>query len=581
MPSLKDKKVNIAPVDYVALNILFDHFVKHFVPQKQLSVEQAFWLPISKPVSKAPPVPLEPVLKKEIPREISPINLHGLHKELKDMQAIFNQMETEVAKHSVDKKCFKIEKKELIIETQRLLEHIICQYVMNVLKHVDVLPKNDNCLEHDNFTNELLKLKNDRLMALLISQDLVHTAVNALAEFFIINDLQAKLKAKNVSIENLKKHIANLKGKNVVKGAESVNKSNVFTSNVYKLDLRPLSPRIKNNREAHVDYLKVTQEHIDTLRDIVEQARALKPLDNALDYACNYTQRIQELLVCVCASCPSSKHVRVTCSTEASESQPSSNTKKNRISRTSSSNKKNNKVEDQPRIVTSSLNNMNRVSNTSCNANVKHSMLNANSKLIYATCNKCMFDAIHDLCVRVSLNNVNARAKSKYVKSAKRNVTISRVYYVEGIGHNLFSVGQFCDSDLEVAFQKHTCFVRNLEGKSKKYYHKPKAEDTNQEKLYLLLMDLCEPMRVESINGKKYILVIVDDYSRFTWVKFLRSKDEAPEVIIKCLKQIQVRLNATIQNVRTDNGTEFVNQTLKDYYENVGISHQTSVARTP
>ncbi|GKE85837.1 hypothetical protein Tco_1559579, partial [Tanacetum coccineum] len=44
------------------------------------------------------------------------------------------------------------------------------------------------------------------------------------------------------------------------------------------------------------------------------------------------------------------------------------------------------------------------------------------------------------------------------------NITISRVYYVDGLGHNLFSIGQFCDSDLEVAFIKHTCFVRNLEG---------------------------------------------------------------------------------------------------------------------
>ncbi|GJR75555.1 retrovirus-related pol polyprotein from transposon TNT 1-94, partial [Tanacetum coccineum] len=177
------------------------------------------------------------------------------------------------------------------------------------------------------------------------------------------------------------------------------------------------------------------------------------------------------------------------------------------------------------------------------------------------------------------------------------NVIISRVYYVEGLRHNLFSVGQFCDTDLEVAFQKNTCFIRNLEGvdllsgsqdtnlytmsrddmlktspicllskasktkswlwhhylshlnfgtlnklakdglargipklkfqkdhqcstcalgKSKKSSHQPKAEDTNQEKLYLLHMDLCGLMRVESITGKKYILVIVDDYSRFT-----------------------------------------------------------------
>ncbi|GJS92116.1 retrovirus-related pol polyprotein from transposon TNT 1-94 [Tanacetum coccineum] len=89
-------------------------------------------------------------------------------------------------------------------------------------------------------------------------------------------------------------------------------------------------------------------------------------------------------------------------------------------------------------------------------------------------------------------------------------------------------------------------------GKSKKSFHQPKAEYTNQEKLYLLHMDL-----------------------------FLRTKDEAPEAIIKCIKNIQVCLNATVRNVRTDNGTEFVNQALRKFYENVGISHQTSVARTP
>ncbi|GKC77691.1 retrovirus-related pol polyprotein from transposon TNT 1-94 [Tanacetum coccineum] len=222
------------------------------------------------------------------------------------------------------------------------------------------------------------------------------------------------------------------------------------------------------------------------------------------------------------------------------------------------------------------------------------------------------------------------------------NVTISRVYYVEGLGHNLFSVGQFCDSNLEVAFCQHTCFIRNLEGvdlltgsrgnnlhtlslrdmivsslicllskasktkswlwhrrlpklkfekdhlcsacamgKSKKKPHKPKSKDTNQEKLYLLHMDLCGPMRVASVNGKKYILVIVDDYSRFTWVKFLRSKDEALDFIIKFLKMIQVRLKVTVRRIRTDNGTEFVNQTLREYYEKIEISHETSVSRSP
>ncbi|GJV29857.1 retrovirus-related pol polyprotein from transposon TNT 1-94 [Tanacetum coccineum] len=163
---------------------------------------------------------------------------------------------------------------------------------------------------------------------------------------------------------------------------------------------------------------------------------------------------------------------------------------------------------------------------------------------------------------------------------------------------NLFSVGQFCDSDLEVAFRKHTCFVRDIKGtdilkgsrgtnlytisidemmksspicllskasktiwfrglprlkfekdhlcsacqlgKSKKFSHRPKSENTNMEVLHTLHMDLCGPMRVQSIKGKKYILVIVDDYSRFTWVKFLRSKDETPEFVTNFLKQIQV-----------------------------------------
>ncbi|GKA68779.1 retrovirus-related pol polyprotein from transposon TNT 1-94, partial [Tanacetum coccineum] len=133
----------------------------------------------------------------------------------------------------------------------------------------------------------------------------------------------------------------------------------------------------------------------------------------------------------------------------------------------------------------------------------------------------------------------------------------------------------------KLKFEKdHLCSACAL-GKSTKKPYKPKFKDTNQEKLYLLHMDLCGPMCVASVNGKKYILVIVDDYSRFTWVKCLRSKDEAPAFIINFLKMIQVRLKETVRRIRTDNGTEFVNQTLREYYEKVGISHETSVARSP
>nr|GFB83479.1 retrovirus-related Pol polyprotein from transposon TNT 1-94 [Tanacetum cinerariifolium] len=84
-----------------------------------------------------------------------------------------------------------------------------------------------------------------------------------------------------------------------------------------------------------------------------------------------------------------------------------------------------------------------------------------------------------------------------------------------------------------------------------------------------------------SINGKRYVLVIVDDYSRYTWVHFLRSKDEAPEVIIKFLKRITVLLQSPVIIIRTDNGTEFKKQVLKVYFDSVGISHQMSSVRTP
>ncbi|GJW12673.1 retrovirus-related pol polyprotein from transposon TNT 1-94 [Tanacetum coccineum] len=129
-------------------------------------------------------------------------------------------------------------------------------------------------------------------------------------------------------------------------------------------------------------------------------------------------------------------------------------------------------------------------------------------------------------------------------------------------------------------FEKTFCSACAM-GKIKKKPHKPKFEDTNQEKLYLLHMDLYGPMRVASVNGKKYIPVIVDDYSRFIWVKCLRSKDEAPDFIISFLKMNQVRLKVPVLKNHKNNGTEFVNQTLREYYEKVGISYETSVARSP
>ncbi|GJZ21280.1 uncharacterized mitochondrial protein-like protein [Tanacetum coccineum] len=394
--------------------------------------------------------------------------------------------------------------------------------------------------------------------------------------------------------------------------------------------LEPLAPRLLQNREAHIDYLKYTQEQADILQEI-------------------------ELLIYVRDTCPNAiklneKKLVVTPKNKVKKvrSKPIGNKRNDRISRTPSRKMKN-KVEAQPRKV----NKNNRVVEPIRDVDIKHSLLNANSEPICATCNKSMFDSVHDMCLLDFVENVNNRAKSakkhkkqniwkptghvftevglkwkptgrtftivgnscpltritsanivppkkttshsvetykpelkvysrkhkniKNVGSSKKakivksnnanhsepnhnwgsnatdipsssslvmtvrfgndhiarimrygdyqlgNVTISRVYYVKGLGHNLFSVGKFCDADLEVAFpdpeiqiskdghargiprlkfqKDHLCSACAL-GKSKKSSHQPKAKDTNQEKLYLLHMDLCGPMRVAVLTGK-------------------------------------------------------------------------------
>nr|GEX47676.1 Gag-Pol polyprotein [Tanacetum cinerariifolium] len=100
----------------------------------------------------------------------------------------------------------------------------------------------------------------------------------------------------------------------------------------------------------------------------------------------------------------------------------------------------------------------------------------------------------------------------------------------------------------------------------------------NHDRLHLLHMDLCGPMRIAGINGKRYVLAIVDDYSRYTWVHFLRSKDEAPEVIKTFLKRIIVLLQSPVIIIRTDNGTEFKNQ--PEWSRHVTIVHQTKDLHT-
>ncbi|GJY32481.1 retrovirus-related pol polyprotein from transposon TNT 1-94 [Tanacetum coccineum] len=515
------------------------------------------------------------------------------------------------------------------------------------------------------------------------------------------DSLQQKL---NDQIYENNKLRAQLKGK----FSESQMNHNVLAPSLLKIESEPINAYFKNNRVVHRDYLKVTKEHVATLQELLEEARALKPLDEHIGHASKFDERIQELLVYVSASCPFTQsgnekwtpttshrknnkpyvdasrtkqiimtitkehavmqNTRMTdntmlpsigrvSSTNASRSKPKINTKNDKIPKTvppSSFNDTSAIVVPPGHIFTITV----ILVDVSC---PKLSLRYANAQ---GSLSKCMLNTechpfnLHDFGFeRIIRDEELPPWKDLQIG----NILISRVYYVEGLGHNLFSVGQFCDSDLKVSFRKHTCFVRNLEGvdllsgshgsnlytismadmmkfspicllskasktkswlwhpclsylnfgtinqlakqglvkglpkmkftkdhlcsacqmgKSKKESHPYKPEPSTNEKLQMLHMDICGPMRVESINGKKYILFIVDDYSLFIWVKFLRTKDEAPEIIIRFLKQVQVSLNATVRYLCTDNGTEFLNQTLRNYTEDVGITHHTSTTRT-
>ncbi|GJX99514.1 hypothetical protein Tco_0356533 [Tanacetum coccineum] len=191
-----------------------------------------------------------------------------------------------------------------------------------------------------------------------------------------ISDLNASLQEKALAITALKEELRKLKGKSLEEAA--------------------------------------------VLRDLVDHIKANYPLDLLLESACKYTKLIQEMLSKISKTCPSINRVKQ--STSASGSQPSGNTKKDKIQQTQSRILKN-KVEAHPRKVKSSLKNKDYVVEPKGTAPVQHSKLNANSDLKCVKCNGCMLSDNHDLYVLDFINNVNARAKSRSVKkNSKRKV---------------------------------------------------------------------------------------------------------------------------------------------------------------
>ncbi|GKC22962.1 hypothetical protein Tco_1025112 [Tanacetum coccineum] len=335
-PMSKEKKVNTTPINYVELNRLSKDFGKRFVPQQELSDEQAFCLVnTSLKKFKYHLGQFDTVVKKKItPDAITEGEWGSEHtkavflkeiipflKTLKDIQTVFNQMEATVqqyvmicminstavfddvnlemkisefcvkcldldaellnkqnAYNDLSKSCSQLEKHCISLElTMQTQEHIKSMRentkeenvkqemdeigTINIkLEHIvaELFSKNECCLHKER--GHLKKIYKDQFDSIKKTHALSKEHRDSL-----IVQLNSK------SMEN-----ANLKGQIQEKGC----------SNLIKLDLNPLASRLFQNKDAHINYLKHTQEQADILRGIVVQAKSKQPLDNALDFAC-------------------------------------------------------------------------------------------------------------------------------------------------------------------------------------------------------------------------------------------------------------------------------------------------------
>ncbi|GKA83928.1 integrase, catalytic region, zinc finger, CCHC-type containing protein [Tanacetum coccineum] len=386
---------------------------------------------------------------------------HYLIDELSKVQNFFHQMEQAVEQHRLESKTFEVKINQVLNKNERLLEQVINKDIVNIIMNssVDIASKNMHKCE------KCLKLETE----LLNKKDLIEKEIydKLFKSFTTLEKHCIYLEEKVLVITALNDDLRKLKGKALVDNGVTKHPSD---PEMLKIDVEPITLILLNNKTAHSAYIKHTQEEATVLRNLVEQVKSKYPLDQSLEFACRYAKRIQELLTYISKTCPSinnadgklvvvipknkDKRVRLTepvtssrntntktssssnlvsnkpmlsstgvkSSTSASGSQPSGNTKKNKIQQTPSSTQKN-KVEAHPRKVKSSLKNKDCVVEPKGTAHVQHFKLNANSELKCVKCNGCMIANNHDLCVLDFINNVNAHTKSKSVKkNSKRKV---------------------------------------------------------------------------------------------------------------------------------------------------------------
>nr|GEW71710.1 hypothetical protein [Tanacetum cinerariifolium] len=258
----------------------------------------------------------------------------------------------------------------------------------------------------------------------------------------------------------LKYALRKLKGKAL---ADDDVTSHSIDLEMLNVDVEPLNPRLLNNRSAHSDFLKHTQEEAVILREIVEQGKSQNSLNAYLDSTCKYTKQIQELLIIIGRTCPSfnnSKETLVVVTPKNKDKRvrfiepvtPLGNTITNNASSS-------NLVSNKPALSSTGVKSSTKASGSQPSRNLGNlNLLNLFenlrlSKLWYldSGCSKHMTgdrsqftNYINKFLGTVKFKNDHVAKIMGYGDYQIGNVTILRVYYVEGLGHNLFSIGQFC-----------------------------------------------------------------------------------------------------------------------------------------
>nr|GEY46442.1 integrase, catalytic region, zinc finger, CCHC-type, peptidase aspartic, catalytic [Tanacetum cinerariifolium] len=470
-------------------NRLTDDFRKRFTPQQELSAEQANWLRMFDPTS----IPSDALpVKIEAPKELSKISLvNESLKKIKFHLTKFDNMDGN-RKESCNLVAELLKSQNAFNDLLKNKDITICK-LKDIIKSLREKYKGENIsYNYGETETKNVELENS-VAKLSLENERLCNEINHMKQVF--KEQFESIKKTRV---RTKEHSDSLIDKLNLKSAENEDLNAQIQDKGIVGQAKAKQP-LDNALDFACKHAQRIQELLVYVRDTcpnainlsakkvvvtpknkVKKVRFVEPLTSSSDIKQVESSKTSD------SNTPVLSPTGLKCSTSNYGSKPTSNKMNDRISQTPSMNMKN-KVEAQPRNV----NKKNRVVEPIRNVDVKQSQLNANFELNCATCKKSMFDGIIQIVLwyldsRCSKHMTRNRSQlmnfvSKLLGTVRfgndhitrimvygdyqlGNVTISKVYYVEGLGHNLFSVGQFCDADLEVAFRKDTCFIRNLEG---------------------------------------------------------------------------------------------------------------------